>query len=67
MVVITSVNVEKYLSFSSGYMEGYFQFNVPERVLSAINCMFAMMAFREIKKYIEKDNFVLMSDKLFSK
>lgn len=49
--------IEKYLSFSSGYMEGYFQFNVPERVLSAINCMFAMMAFREIKKYIEKDNF----------
>lgn len=48
---------EKYLSFTSGYLEGLFQFDVPVNVLKAVNVMFAFMVFREAINKIRHKHF----------
>lgn len=49
--------IEKYFSFTSGYLEGLFQFDVPTCVLDAINVLYAYMALRKIQSKIERQHF----------
>lgn len=48
-------NLEKYLSFTSGYLNGVFNNNIPQNVIKAVNIIFAFINIRYILKFLNKN------------
>lgn len=46
----------KFYAFARGYLEGLFQFNIPDCVKKAIVCIYAFMLFREAFAHLKSGN-----------